>query len=163
MSEFGLSKQLKISRTDAKNYIERYFQHYPKVLEYMEQTRQNASKIGFVETIFGRRLYLPDLQAKNIALQKSAQRAAINAPMQGSAADLIKMAMLNLSRKIAEQGLQNYIKLLLQIHDELIFEVRQEVAEVMQNLVIREMCEVAKLKVPLEVSANIAENWADAH
>ena len=163
MSEFGLSKQLKISRTDAKNYIERYFQHYPKVLEYMEQTRQNASKIGFVETIFGRRLYLPDLQAKNIALQKSAQRAAINAPMQGSAADLIKMAMLNLSRKIAEQGLHNYIKLLLQIHDELIFEVRQEVAEVMQNLVIREMCEVAKLKVPLEVSANIAENWADAH
>ena len=163
MSEFGLSKQLKISRTDAKNYIERYFQHYPKVLEYMEQTRQNASKIGFVETIFGRRLYLPDLQSKNIALQKSAQRAAINAPMQGSAADLIKMAMLNLSRKIAEQGLQNYIKLLLQIHDELIFEVRQEVAEVMQNLVIREMCEVAKLKVPLEVSANIAENWADAH
>ncbi len=163
MSEFGLSKQLKISRTDAKNYIERYFQHYPKVLEYMEQTRQNASKIGFVETIFGRRLYLPDLQAKNIALQKSAQRAAINAPMQGSAADLIKMAMLNLSRKIAEQGLQNDIKLLLQIHDELIFEVRQEVAEVMQNLVIREMCEVAKLKVPLEVSANIAENWADAH
>ena len=163
MSEFGLSKQLKISRTDAKNYIERYFQHYPKVLEYMEQTRQNASKIGFVETIFGRRLYLPDLQAKNIALQKSAQRAAINAPMQGSAADLIKMAMLNLSRKIAEQGLQNYIKLLLQIHDELIFEVHQEVAEVMQNLVIREMCEVAKLKVPLEVSANIAENWADAH
>lgn len=163
MSEFGLSKQLKISRTDAKHYIKRYFQHYPKVLEYMEQTRQNASKIGFVETIFGRRLYLPDLQAKNIALQKSAQRAAINAPMQGSAADLIKMAMLNLSRKIAEQGLQNYIKLLLQIHDELIFEVRQEVAEVMQNLVIREMCEVAKLKVPLEVSANIAENWADAH
>ena len=129
----------------------------------MEQTRQNASKIGFVETIFGRRLYLPDLQAKNITLQKSAQRAAINAPMQGSAADLIKMAMLNLSRKIAEQGLQNYIKLLLQIHDELIFEVHQEVAEVMQNLVIREMCEVAKLKVPLEVSANIAENWADAH
>lgn len=163
MSEFGLSKQLKISKNDAKNYIERYFQHYPKVLDYMEQTRQNATKIGFVETIFGRRLYLPDLQAKNIALQKSAQRAAINAPMQGSAADLIKMAMLNLSRKISKQGLQNDIKLLLQIHDELIFEVRQDVSESMKNLVIREMCEVAKLKVPLEVSANIAENWADAH
>ena len=161
MSSFGLSKQLNITVMEAENYMARYFNQYPQVLEYMEKTRELALKNGFVETIFGRRLYLPDLYSENIHKKKAAERAAINAPLQGSAADLIKRAMIKIAQDLKETN--NPSLLILQVHDELILEVPNAVLEETQHLVTAEMCSAAQLKVPLEVSLGTAQNWADAH
>jgi DNA polymerase I len=162
MSSFGLAKQLGIERQDAQYYMDRYFERYPGVLEYMERTRKQAHEQGYVETLFGRRLYLPEINAQNMMRQKAAERAAINAPMQGTAADIIKKAMLAIAKWQREQE-QPLVKMVMQVHDELIFEVHQTVVE-QAKTTIREIMESAvTLSVPLLVSIGIGQNWDEAH
>jgi DNA polymerase-1 len=161
MSAFGLAKQLDIDRGAAQTYIDRYFDRYPGVARYMEETRQNAHQNGFVETVFGRRLWLPDLKAGQQGRRQGAERAAINAPMQGTAADLIKLAMIAVQNWITQEKLETL--LIMQVHDELVLEVpdheRARVSEALGPL----MTNVAKLKVPLVVDIGIGPNWDDAH
>ncbi len=122
MSEFGLIRQLGFTREESQNYIKQYFQRYPGIYEYMQRTRQLAQEQGFVETLLGRRLYTPDIHARNMMVRKAAERAAINAPLQGSAADIIKLAMIAIEKKLD----QSRALLLLQVHDELVFEVDED-------------------------------------
>lgn len=161
MSDFGLAKQLKISRKEANLYMTIYFSKFNKVLEFMENTRKIAAKNGFVETMFGRRLYLPDINSKNMMLRKAAERAAINAPMQGAQADLIKMAMINLDQWI-EQNAKD-IFMLMQVHDELIFEVPNDKLNFAKENIANIMNKVANLSVNLKVEIGIGDNWAIAH
>ncbi len=161
MSAFGLSKQLGIFLKEAEKYIARYFKRYPKVAEYMHQTRENAIQNAYVETLFGRRLYLPDLYSQNNMKKKMAERAAINAPLQGSAADLIKRAMVDIFNVLNET--KSPARLILQVHDELILEVPEAYLNETQNIVQKAMCSAAHLKVPLEISMAAAKNWASAH
>ena len=162
MSAFGLAKQLGIPRGEAQHYMDRYFARYPGVLEYMERTRAEAAERGYVETLFGRRLHLPDIKARNQGLRKAAERAAINAPMQGTAADIIKLAMIKLAGWIAEQEADS-IRMLMQVHDELVFEVREDLVEAYLPAIRRLMSEAAELAVPLEVGIGVGENWDEAH
>jgi DNA polymerase-1 len=134
MSSFGLAKQLGIERQDAQYYMDRYFERYPGVLEYMERTRTQAHQFGYVETIFGRRLYLPEINAQNMMRQKAAERAAINAPMQGTAADIIKKSMLAVAKWQATQE-KPLVRMIMQVHDELIFEVHQTAVEQAQQTI----------------------------
>ena len=161
MSAFGLAKQLGIERGAAQTYIDRYFDRYPGVARYMEETRQSAHQHGYVETVFGRRLWLPDLKAGQQGRRQGAERAAINAPMQGTAADLIKLAMIAVQDWLTEEKLETL--LIMQVHDELVLEVpdheRARVSEALGPL----MTNVAKLKVPLVVEVGIGPNWDDAH
>ena len=161
MSAFGLAKQLGIERGAAQTYIDRYFDRYPGVARYMEETRQSAHQNGYVETVFGRRLWLPDLKAGQQGRRQGAERAAINAPMQGTAADLIKLAMIAVQNWITQEKLETL--LIMQVHDELVLEVpdheRARVSEALGPL----MTNVAKLKVPLVVDIGIGPNWDDAH
>ncbi|WP_129641681.1 DNA polymerase I [Peristeroidobacter agariperforans] len=161
MSAFGLASRLGIERSTAARYVETYFQRYPGVRRYMDETRQLAHERGFVETVFGRRLYLNDINARNAALRQAAERAAINAPMQGTAADVIKRAMIDVARWLAQSKLE--ARLLLQVHDELVFEVRRELAEDLIAHVRELMSGAAELRVPLKVDAGIGENWDEAH
>lgn len=161
MSAFGLAKQLKVDRYLAEEYISLYFQRYPGVKAYMENTREQAHQQGYVETLSGRRLYLPDINAKNIPRQKAAERAAINAPMQGTAADIIKLAMINVSDWLRASKLS--VKMLMQVHDELVFEVPEEKADQFIDKLSQKMTEVMQLKVPLEVTIGIGDNWDEAH
>jgi DNA polymerase-1 len=162
MSSFGLAKRLGIERQDAQYYMDCYFQRYPGVLEYMERTRQQAHQQGYVETLFGRRLYLPEINTQNMMRQKAAERAAINAPMQGTAADIIKKAMLALADWQATQE-KPQAKMIMQVHDELIFEVH-ETAIVSVKETIRELMEnAAQLSVPLSVSIGQGKDWDEAH
>ncbi|MDX1949842.1 MAG: DNA polymerase, partial [Rickettsiales bacterium] len=156
-SAFGLANQLKISRVEAKNIIDRYFARYPEIRVYMDKTIEFARKNGFVQTIFGRRIYLPNINDKNHSIRAFQERASINAPLQGSSADIIKLAMI----KINQLNLQ--AKPLLQIHDELIFETPQELAESEAKIIKSTMQEVAKLSIPLIVDAKIGNNWAEIH
>lgn len=160
MSAFGLARQIDESQAAAKSYMEQYFHRYPKVKEYMEKIRKQAEQQGYVETLFGRRLYLPDIRSKNIARKRAAERAAINGPMQGTSADLIKKAMIAIDEKIKNQ---NEIKMLLQVHDELIFEVKQSAVEQAKTMIIDCMQNVAQLSVPLVVGVGIGNNWDEAH
>ena len=162
MSAFGLAKQLGIPRGEAQHYMDRYFARYPGVLEYMERTRGEAAEKGYVETLFGRRLYLPDIAARNQGLRKAAERAAINAPMQGTAADIIKLAMIKLAGWIAEQE-NDSIRMLMQVHDELVFEVREDLVEAYLPSIRTLMSEAATLAVPLEVGIGVGDNWDEAH
>ena len=162
MSAFGLAKQLGIPRGEAQHYMDRYFARYPGVLEYMERTRGEAAEKGYVETLFGRRLYLPDIAARNQGLRKAAERAAINAPMQGTAADIIKLAMIKLAGWIAEQEADS-IRMLMQVHDELVFEVREDLVEAYLPSIRTLMSEAATLAVPLEVGIGVGDNWDEAH
>lgn len=162
MSAFGLAKQLGIPRGEAQHYMERYFERYPGVLQYMERTRQQAEAQGFVETLFGRRLYLPDIKAKNAGVRKAAERAAINAPMQGTAADIIKRAMIRMYNWI-ETCPEGSIRMVLQVHDELVFEVREDCVEAYLPLIRDNMSGAAELKVPLDVGIGVGENWDEAH
>ena len=162
MSAFGLAKQLGIARGEAQHYMDRYFARYPGVQEYMERTRLQAEEQGYVETLFGRRLYLPDIKARNQGLRKAAERAAINAPMQGTAADIIKLAMIKLAGWIAEQEADS-IRMLMQVHDELVFEVREDLVEAYLPQIRTLMSEAAALAVPLEVGIGVGENWDEAH
>jgi DNA polymerase-1 len=161
MSAFGLAKQLHIGRNEAQQYIDRYFERYPGVQRYMNNVRALAHEQGFVETIFGRRLYLPDINAKNKNLQMGAERTAINAPMQGTAADIIKLAMISVSKWLDESNVD--AKLIMQVHDELVLEVAEaQIEEVTAGLIAR-MSAAAQLKVPLLVEAGVGNNWDEAH
>lgn len=162
MSAFGLAKQLGIGRAEAQKYMDLYFERYPGVLEYMERTRQQAEAQGYVETLFGRRLYLPDIKSRNAGLRKAAERAAINAPMQGTAADIIKRAMINVDSWI--RGIEDQsIRMLMQVHDELVFEIREEKLEEYIALIKEKMSAAAELHVPLVVEAGTGDNWDQAH
>ncbi|WP_421198236.1 DNA polymerase I [Aeromonas enteropelogenes] len=162
MSAFGLAKQLGIGRAEAQKYMDLYFERYPGVLEYMERTRQQAEAQGYVETLFGRRLYLPDIKSRNAGLRKAAERAAINAPMQGTAADIIKRAMINVDDWI--RGIEDEsIRMLMQVHDELVFEIREEKLEEYIAIIKEKMSAAAELHVPLVVEAGTGDNWDQAH
>ncbi|RYY01356.1 MAG: DNA polymerase I [Gammaproteobacteria bacterium] len=161
MSAFGLAKQLRIGRNEAQQYIDRYFERYPGVQRYMNETRALAHGQGFVETIFGRRLYLPDINAKNKNLQMGAERTAINAPMQGTAADIIKLAMIGVDNWLLGSNLD--AKLIMQVHDELVLEVAESEVEQVRVGVIARMSAAAQLKVPLLVEAGTGKNWDEAH
>lgn len=161
MSAFGLAKQIGVDRKQSQDYIDRYFARYPGVLAYMERTRAQAAEQGFVETLFGRRLYLPDINAKNPALRKGAERTAINAPMQGTAADIIKRAMVNVDNWLSESGLD--ARVILQVHDELVLEVREDLVQQVKDEIRQHMSRAAQLDVPLLVEAGIGANWDEAH
>ena len=161
MSAFGLAKQIGVDRKQSQAYIDRYFARYPGVLEYMERTRTQAAEQGYVETIFGRRLYLPEINAKNPALRKGAERTAINAPMQGTAADIIKKAMVAVDNWLTSSGLD--ARVILQVHDELVLEVREDLVEQVRDEVRLHMSEAAKLDVPLVVEVGVGNNWDEAH
>ncbi|WP_177433160.1 DNA polymerase I [Pseudomonas sp. p106] len=161
MSAFGLAKQIGVDRKQSQDYIDRYFARYPGVLAYMERTRVQAAEQGFVETLFGRRLYLPDINAKNPALRKGAERTAINAPMQGTAADIIKRAMVNVDNWLSESGLD--ARVILQVHDELVLEVREDLVEQVKDEIRGHMSKAAQLDVPLLVEVGVGSNWDEAH
>jgi DNA polymerase-1 len=161
MSAFGLAKQIGVDRKQSQAYIDRYFARYPGVLEYMERTRAQAAEQGFVETIFGRRLYLPEINAKNPALRKGAERTAINAPMQGTAADIIKKAMIAVDSWLTASGLD--AKVILQVHDELVLEVREDLVDQVRDEIRVHMSDAAKLDVPLLVEVGVGNNWDEAH
>ena len=161
MSAFGLAKQIGVDRKQSQAYIDRYFARYPGVLDYMERTRTQAAEQGYVETIFGRRLYLPEINAKNPALRKGAERTAINAPMQGTAADIIKKAMVAVDNWLSASGLD--ARVILQVHDELVLEVREDLVDQVRDEVRIHMSEAAKLDVPLVVEVGVGNNWDEAH
>ncbi|HFQ5337192.1 TPA: DNA polymerase I [Vibrio vulnificus] len=162
MSAFGLAKQLGIPRGEAQAYMDKYFERYPGVMQYMEDTRSNASQHGYVETIFGRRLHLPEITSRNVMRRKAAERAAINAPMQGTAADIIKKAMLLVDQWIQEEG-NGRVKLLMQVHDELVFEVEESCLTEIESKVQQLMESAAQLNVPLVAEAGNGDNWDQAH
>jgi DNA polymerase-1 len=161
MSAFGLAKQIGVDRKQSQAYIDRYFTQYPGVLAYMERTRAQAAEQGFVETLFGRRLYLPDINAKNPALRKGAERTAINAPMQGTAADIIKRAMVKVDQWLDTSGLD--ARVILQVHDELVLEVREDLVEQVSAQIRPHMSDAAQLDVPLLVEVGVGLNWDEAH
>lgn len=162
MSSFGLSRQLGISPGEAKKYMDLYFERYPGVLTYMETTRRSAAEKGYVETIEGRRLYLPDIKSSNAIRRKAAERAAINAPMQGTAADIIKRAMIGVDQWLVSQD-PNRIKMIMQVHDELVFEVHQDLVETATHTVREIMENCVTLAVPLQVDTGLGDNWDEAH
>ncbi len=161
MSAFGLGKQLGIGRGEAQSYIDLYFARYPGVRAYMDETREKARELGYVETVMGRRLYLPEINARNAQRRQYAERTAINAPMQGTAADLIKRAMITIDAWLSEQA--EPIKMIMQVHDELVFELPVELIESTRQKVDQLMTANNPLKVPLEVEIGVGDNWDEAH
>ena len=161
MSAFGLAQNLGIEPQAARNYIDRYFARYPGVKAYMEKTRALAHEQGFVQTAFGRRLWLPDITSSRAPVRAAAERAAINAPMQGTAADLIKKAMIAVERWIEDNGLKTL--LVLQVHDELVLEVPQEELEKVKEALPKLMQGVAQLAVPLIAEVGSGDSWESAH
>ena len=160
MSAFGLSRQLGISRPDAQKYMDLYFQRYPGVQQFMTDIREKAKAQGYVETLFGRRLYLPDINSNNAMRRKGAERVAINAPMQGTAADIIKRAMIKLDELIRHDP---DIEMIMQVHDELVFEVRSEKVAFFREQIKQNMEAAAELVVPLIVEVGVGQNWDEAH
>lgn len=160
MSAFGLAKQIDTDRNTAQDYINTYFARYPGVETYMESTRQKAADLGYVETLYGRRLYLPEIHSKNGMRRKAAERTAINAPMQGSAADIIKLAMLEVDKWLKDV---TGIKMIMQVHDELVFEVEESQLELAQKKIPELMERVAELSVPLIADVGVGDNWEEAH
>jgi len=161
MSAFGLAKQLGIARKDAAQYIEHYFETYPGVQHYMDDIRTKAQEEGYVETLFGRRLYLPEIKAKNAMRRQAAERTAINAPMQGTAADIIKRAMVAVDQWLPKSEFD--VRMIMQVHDELVFEVREDQVDQFITEVKAQMASAAELDVPLLVEAGVGENWEQAH
>jgi DNA polymerase I len=161
MSAFGLAKALGIDNTAAKNYIQRYFERFAGVKRYMDDTRAQAKSLGYVETVFGRRLVLPEINSPNGPRRAGAERAAINAPMQGTAADLIKLSMVAVQRAL--DGQRRATKMIMQVHDELVFEVPEAEVEWVRTEVPRLMADVAELKVPLLAEVGFGPNWERAH
>jgi DNA polymerase-1 len=161
MSAFGLSRQLNIGRAEAQAYMDTYFMRYPGVQQFMEQTRESARDLGYVETLFGRRLYLPDIKASNGQRRQAAERAAINAPMQGTAADIIKRAMIEVDHWLQKQN--PAANLVMQVHDELVFEVRADQHEALEKAVVERMGAAAELDVPLVVDTGHGPDWDTAH
>jgi DNA polymerase I len=160
MSAFGLARQLGVERGEAGDYMARYFTRYPGVRAYMDATRERAHRDGYVETIFGRRLYLENLASRNQGLRQGAERAAVNAPMQGTAADIIKRAMISMAAWIVGR---NDVHMLMQVHDELVFEVRADAVDIVRSAVIERMSGAAELAVPLLVDVGVGANWDEAH
>ena len=160
MSAFGLARQLGVDRGEASDYMARYFSRYPGVRAYMDATREQAHRDGYVETLFGRRLYLENLTSRNQGLRQGAERAAVNAPMQGSAADIIKRAMIAMASWI---GNRDDVHMLMQVHDELVFEVRADAVDVVRAAVIERMSGAVQLAVPLLVDVGVGANWDEAH
>jgi DNA polymerase-1 len=161
MSAFGLGKQLGIGRNEAQQYVDTYFERYPGVKRYMEETKQLARDQGYVETVFGRRLYLPDIHARNANVRQYAERTAINAPMQGSAADIIKRAMIRVHDQLADRETQ--CRMIMQVHDELVFEVDAGEVDRFRDEIAHLMSSAAELSVALEVDAGVGDNWNEAH
>jgi len=161
MSAYGLARSLAIDNTAAKNYIERYFERYPGVKRYMDETRQRARELGYVETVFGRRLYLPEIRSPNGPRRSGAERQAINAPMQGTAADLIKLSMVKIQHVLDQQ--QRATRMIMQVHDELVFEVPQAEVDWLRLEIPRLMASVAELKVPLLAEVGVGPTWEQAH
>ena len=165
MSAFGLAKQLNIGRKQAAEYIDTYFERYPGVLNYMNSVRSSASDNGYVETDFGRRLYLPEINSKNGMRRQAAERTAINAPMQGTAADIIKLAMISVDAWLEKSNLKSVM--IMQVHDELVFEIMDNKIEEFSNIILPIMetanLPMVPLKVNLKVDLGIGNNWAEAH
>ena len=161
MSAFGLARQLSIGRGEAQKYVDLYFERYPGVKRYMDETRQKARDVGYVETIFGRRLYLPEILSRNQGLRQSAERQAINAPMQGSAADIIKRAMIDVDAWLRTSGAP--ARLIMQVHDELVLEVADEAVDALVQQLRQHMAHAVDLSVPLKVDVGIGRNWDEAH
>jgi DNA polymerase-1 len=160
MSAFGLARQLGIERGAAQKYVDLYFQRYPGVKRYMDETRATAREQGFVETVFGRRLYLPEINSRNAQLRQYAERSAINAPMQGTAADIIKRAMLEVHRWLSGKP---HARLLMQVHDELVLEVADDKVDAVLAELRGHMTTAATLRVPLRVDVGVGRNWDEAH
>jgi DNA polymerase I len=161
MSAFGLARQLGIGRSDAQKYMDLYFERYPGVKRYMEETRRQARETGFVETVFGRRLYLPEIQSRNAALRQYAERSAINAPMQGTAADIIKRAMIDVDSWLQSSGIP--ARLIMQVHDELVLESADEAVDTLVGQIRTHMVHAADLSVALKVEVGVGRNWDEAH
>ncbi len=162
MSAFGLAKQLHIGRQDAQQYMDRYFERYPGVLDYMERTREFAQAHGYVETLFGRRLHLADINSRNGMRKKAAERAAVNAPMQGTAADIIKKAMIAVAEWIDQRD-NDDVRMLMQVHDELVFEIKQELVDALVPKLVELMESAVTLDLPLVAEAGVGDNWDQAH
>ena len=161
ISAFGLSQRLHIGRAEAKKIIEDYFANFPAISSYIDDTVTAARETGYVETIFGRRRYLPDINSRNATVRSLAERNAINAPIQGTSADIIKLAMINVDRRLSAEGLQS--RMVLQIHDELVFDAVASEVEILEKIVTEEMENVIKLSIPLTVECNHGNNWLEAH
>ena len=161
ISAFGLSQRLGISRADAKKIIDDYFEKFPAISSFIEDTLASARENGYVETLFGRRRYLPDISSRNATVRSLAERTAINAPIQGTSADIIKLAMINVDRRIRQEGLKS--RMVLQIHDELLFDALPEELETLKKIVVEEMENVITLSIPLTVECNHGNNWLEAH
>jgi DNA polymerase-1 len=161
MSAFGLARQLSISRGDAQRYVDLYFERYPGVKRYMDETRAQAREVGYVETVFGRRLYLPEIRSRDAARRQYAERSAINAPMQGTAADIIKRAMIEVDAWLGESHARG--RLIMQVHDELVLEVADDAVESTAAQLRVHMIAAAELAVPLKVDVGIGRNWDEAH
>jgi DNA polymerase-1 len=161
MSAFGLGRNLGIDRKEAESYMQRYFERYPGVAAYMQRTRVQAKRDGYVETVFGRRLWLPEINSPNGPRRQAAERAAINAPMQGTAADLIKLAMIAVQGWLDTDRLAT--RLVMQVHDELVFEVPEAELDTVKRRVTELMAGVATLAVPLEAEVGVGRNWDEAH
>ena len=162
MSAFGLARQLDVERKVAQQYIDRYFERYPGVLRYMDDIRKQAHDDGYVETLFGRRLYLPEINARNKQMQQAAERTAINAPMQGTAADIIKRAMITVEEWLLSEHPDD-ARMIMQVHDELILEVREDAVERVREGLVARMSAAAELRVPLLVEAGVGDSWDEAH
>ena len=161
ISAFGLSQRLKMSRAEAKKIIDDYFTNFPAISSYINDTIAAARETGYVETIFGRRRYLPDINSRNATVRSLAERNAINAPIQGTSADIIKLAMINVSRRLDAEGMKS--RMVLQIHDELMFDAVPEEVEHLKKIVTEEMENVISLSIPLTVECNHGNNWLEAH
>jgi DNA polymerase-1 len=161
ISAFGLAERLNISRTEAKEIIDNYFRQYPFIKSYMDESIERAREIGYVETMMGRRRYLRDINSANQTVRGFAERNAINAPIQGSAADMIKIAMINIQDDLQKKNLKS--KMLLQVHDELVFDVLKEELDEVKTLVEHRMKTALPLKVPVEIGIGSGKNWLEAH
>jgi DNA polymerase-1 len=161
MSAFGLAKQLGIGRGEAQEYVDLYFERYPGVKKFMDDVRVQAKEQGFVETVFGRRLYLPEINDRNAQRRQYAERSAINAPMQGTAADIIKRAMIQVHDWLSTKAVP--ARMIMQVHDELVFEVEAGAIDAVTKQVVRLMSGAASLRVPLQVDTGRGANWDEAH
>ncbi|MEI7994230.1 MAG: DNA polymerase, partial [Methylococcaceae bacterium] len=161
MSSFGLAQQLGLSRSQAQSYIDLYFARYPGVKNYMDRIREQAREQGYVETLFGRRLYLPEIKSRNAARRQYAERTAINAPMQGTAADIIKRAMISADQWLLEE--KPDARMIMQVHDELVFEAAEDRLDHFTAIIRTIMCSAANLNVPLIVDIGVGSNWDEAH
>ena len=161
ISSFGLSQRLHISRSESKEIIEEYFKHYPDVLAYMEKMKESARKNGYVETLCHRKRYLPDINSRNVNVRNLSERNAINAPIQGSAADIIKLAMIRVENRLKAEGLKS--RMILQVHDELVIDTHYSELEMVMKLVKEEMENVMDIGIPLTAECNYGKNWLEAH